>query len=309
MGEYHRSLVGAIDWGGSKIEVGLFDAAGEMVRRERQPSGFGAATTSLLSAAERLDRMARTVGHDLASLAGIGIAVPGMVDRSRGVLVFAPDHAVRDLDVRRLLQEHLGMELRVEIDNDVRAAARAEARLPASAGKDMLWLTVSSGVGGALVLGGAVREGANGLAGEIGHITVDPGGEQCGCGKRGCLQTVCAAPALVREAHRRGLAVTTAAEVASLCGAGDERAVRVLERATHHLAGVLAAVVTIVDVEVVTIGGGVGLGLDPSALQERIRRDVLERDQRRLIVQHTTLGPAASLVGAAGLVTIHEEAP
>ena len=309
MAEHDRSLVGAIDWGGSKIEVGLFDAAGDIMSRERQPSGFGAAETSLLSAAQHLDRMARSVGHDLASLTGIGIAMPGMVDRSRGVLVFAPDHAVRDLHVPGFLQERLGLELRIEIDNDVRAAARAEARMPATAGKDMLWLTVSSGVGGALVLGGTVREGANCLAGEIGHVTVDPGGEPCGCGKRGCLQTVCAAPALVREAHRCGLSVATAAELARLCRDGDELAVRVLERATHHLARVLTAVVTIVDVEIVTIGGGVGLGLDPSVIQERIRSDVVEHDHRRLIVQHTALGPAASLVGAAGLVSSYEDTP
>lgn len=302
MPEHPSSVVGAIDWGGSKIEVALVDTGGRIVGRRLVVAPGCDPDETLASAARALSALAEAHGLRLTDLRGVGVALPGMVDRPRGRLRFAPDHGIRDFDVRASLGRHLSPGARVDIDNDVRAAAHAEMRYGGRMRGDFLWVTVSSGIGGAVVLAGQVRDGVHGIAGEIGHVKVAGQRSACGCGGVGCLQTVAAAPALVRTARAAGLDVHTAADVGARAAGGDPVAAATIRAAETALADVLAGAITLLDLDLVVLGGGVSQSFDLRFMEEAVASSVVNPSGRRLSIERTALGLSASLLGAASLV-------
>jgi hypothetical protein len=179
----------------------------------------------------------------------------GIVDDECGVAVFSANLGWRDLPLRSLLAARTGLP--VGLGHDVRAGALAEAALGAARGvRDVLFVAVGAGVAGAALVDGRLLV-AGGFAGELGHLRVDPAGEPCGCGGRGCVETVASAAAIARRyAARTGRPVAGAAAVAARVRKGDPDAVAVWEEAVGALAEGLAAAVTLLAPRLVVVGRG-----------------------------------------------------
>lgn len=286
----------ALDVGGTVIKGGIVAPDGTFVHTERRPTGRDggpAAVTDRIvgfaadlrdTAADRYGRTARAAG----------VVVPGIVDAAEGVAVWSANLRWRDLPLRHLVSERL--DLPVAFDHDVRAGGLAEGRIGAAQGcANFLFLPLGTGVAGAFVVDGKPYAGAQGRAGEIGHIVVRPGGAPCGCGARGCLEAEMSGPAVARRyAEAVPGAHATAAEVVARVGAGDPVAARVWEDAVGVLADGLLIALALLDTELVVIGGG--LSRAGETLFAPLRAALTER----ATVQHVPHVVAAALGDDAG---------
>lgn len=225
----------------------------------------------------------------------IAVATTGLVDRGCLSAINPQTLAVPPgFPMEALLSERLGVTVRAI--NDAQAAAWGEFRFGAGRGMtSMVFLTVSTGVGGGLVLDGAVRTGPGGLAGHIGHVVAVPDGPLCGCGRRGCLEAVAAGPALAQAASRLFGRPTSTADLFGAM-AGNRDAADLVGDAAAAIARVLGNLKATLDLDLAVIGGGVGLA---SGFLPRIEAGVSrEPDRFRLPVVAAALGPDAGLIGA-----------
>jgi glucokinase len=207
--------------------------------------------------------------------------------------VFSANFGWRELPLRRLLEERTGLP--VAFGHDVRAGGLGEGALGAARGvRDFLFLALGTGIAGAAVLDGRPYAGG-GYAGEVGHVVVEPGGRRCGCGARGCLETVASARAI---AERYG-DEATAAQVAARCAGGEARACAVWSGAVAALADALAMYVSVLAPELIVVGGGLSEAGDQllrpldAALGERLTF------HRRPRLRRAALGDQAGRLGAA----------
>lgn len=249
-----------VDVGGTAVKAvawapGLDGQPREVLARWRWNTGaaegadaVGARVLEVVSSA--VERARDECGPVLA----VGVGVPGVVDENSGVAVFSENLGWRDWPVRDLVAERIGLP--TALGHDVRLGALAEARPPAPS--DLVFVTVGTGVGSALVLDGRVRVGRRWCAGEIGHLVVDPNGPDCACGKAGCVEAIGSAAAIERR-YRRAARVDVhvpAEEVIRRARSGDRTARRVWREAVDALAHGIAAAVAVVDPETVVVGGG-----------------------------------------------------
>jgi glucokinase len=264
------------------------------------------------------ERLLEAAGLTRAQLRGIGVGAPGPVDAERGIvhtLVNVPGW--REVPLARLLARRLRRPCRV--DNDVNLVALGEWRFGAGAGsRHLVCLTLGTGVGGGLVFDGRLYRGAGGAAGELGHMVMDPDGPRCGCGRRGCFETLVSAPAVVRlarEAMRRGhgplTALTRAAGgrltsqlVGRAARAGDARARRVWHTIGRRLGLGLANVVNLLNPDRIVIGGGVAKNwpLFAPRLKATLRAEAMEVSVRGVRVVRARFADQAGVLGAAVLV-------
>ncbi len=306
-------IYAGVDLGGTNFTTALGHADGGLVAEEKQP------TLAHQGPAAVLDRIADSIVR-LSSKAGgapsaVGIGIPGLVDAGRGETRFLPNLPTqwRDVPVGAILSARLRCP--VVILNDARAAALGEARFGHGRGaRTMILFTLGTGVGGGVVIDGVLRLGPLGAAGEIGHICVDPGGFRCGCGARGCLETVASGPALTAEGVRLVLS-GNATRLRDLCGGdisrispqmlgeaargGDAGAQAVLDRAGDLLGMAASAVVLALHPELIILGGGVAsLG---ELLIEPMRRSLLARVRMFPVdgvrIERSQLGERAGVYG------------
>jgi glucokinase len=198
------------------------------------------------------------------------VGAAGLVDVRRGVIVFSPNFAWRDVPLGDRVADRFGLP--VTVDNDATAAAWGEVRRGAARGAHhALLVTVGTGIGGGIVFEGAVMRGAHGLAGEIGHVVVEPGGPRCGCGNRGCWEQVASGQALERlgaaavlDGSAPVLAELSGADpgrvtgelVVRAAGQGDAGAAAIVRTVGLRLGEGIAGLVNVLDPEVVVVGGG-----------------------------------------------------
>jgi glucokinase len=200
----------------------------------------------------------------------IGVAIPGLVNRQTDRVI-----APRDLpptmveDLHGQLMRATG--LRVELENDANAAAYGEYKAGAGLGaRNMFYMMIGNGIGGAIILDGKLWTGASGFAGEVGHITIDTEGLECVCGNTGCLETLASAPSIVRRARERlhrdstsslsRLALNksfTAEDVAHQANEGDDFALMMIERTGKYIGTGVATVINLLNIERIVLGGGV----------------------------------------------------
>jgi glucokinase len=262
---YVRHAIG-LDVGGTKIAGGVIDADGHVIERLRpivSPANERDGTLAALSAAIA-DLRSR---HP--ALEAIGVGAAGMIDWPTGHIRWAPNNAYRDLPLRQLLQESTGLP--TVVDNDANTAAWAEARLGRNAAY-MAFLTVGTGIGGGLVLNGQLFRGKTGIGAEVGHLVIDPDGDQrCGCGNVGCLEALASGTALGRYGREEAISSPTGL-LAALAGGGehvtgetvlaaarqaDPTALALFQKVGHWLGVGIASLVNLYDFELIVIGGGV----------------------------------------------------
>jgi glucokinase len=311
-------LVAGVDLGGTKILARAVDATdpatGLAEVRVDTPRGAASIVEALAGVVTALDTELAAGGRPPVDVVGVGAA--GLVDRA-GVVRFAPNlPGVVDLDLPVALGQRVARP--VVADNDANCAARAEHHLGAAAGvTSAVLVTLGTGIGGALVLGGRVQRGHGGFAGEPGHMLVDPHGPPCPCGRRGCWERFASGSGLGRLA-RDAAAAGRADRLVALAG-GDPEAVRgehvtraaadgdaeasaVLAQFAWWVAVGVANLVDLVDPELVVIGGGLveagDVWLDP--VRTAYAGLVLAHDHRPPIgIVGARLGPDAGAVGAA----------
>ena len=249
-----------IDIGGTKTAAVAIGADGRLSDQVRMPTGFGAEAV-VATALRTVERMGEVAGLRTASFTSIGIGIPGAVDNATGRVEHAVNLGLEGLDLGRRLSDRLGIDVRVE--NDVKAAALgAHHLLGARAGAvdgtagvtSMAYLNLGTGLAAGVVLGGRLLRGGHGIAGEIGHIPIDPAGVLCGCGQRGCLETVASGLAIARTWPTAS--EHPARELFDAADAGDARAVAVREEFFAGVATAVRLLVLTVDVDTVVIGGG-----------------------------------------------------
>ena len=249
-----------------------------------------------------------------AGVAAVGVGLPGLVSPETGRVIISSDlpSAMRG-DLRAELRKATGLP--VTLDNDANAGAVGEYVAGAGRGsRNMFYVTIGTGIGGAIIIDGRLWRGASGFAGEFGHITIDPEGVDCSCGNVGCLETVASAPNIVRRTHERLMRDSTsslsrlglnkdftAADVAHEARNGDDFALLMIERTGRYIGTAVAAVINLLNIERVVLGGGVmdagELILEP-IIREARRRSFQPNFEATQIVA-ATLGPDAVPIGAA----------
>jgi predicted NBD/HSP70 family sugar kinase len=244
-----------LDIGGTKVLGVLLDGAGAVRGSVRVPTRLG--TDGVVGAAgEVVDRLCAGAGLAPADLAGVGAGVPGLVDPRSGEVTFAVnlDIAERGVALAPLLADRL-RGVRVTVENDLNVAALGAARVLGLDG-DLAFLGLGTGVAAGFLLGGQVRRGSRGGAGEIGHIPYDPSGPLCPCGQRGCLEMYASGAAIdAAWPSRNGRPAATSVFAAAAAGNADAVAVR--DAFADAVAAAVRLLVLTCDVEHVVLGGGV----------------------------------------------------
>jgi glucokinase len=327
-----RDLLAGVDVGGTKIAVVLADADLEPVARHVVPTGAGDATTAVDRIASALDDTLGEAGRTIDALLAIGVGVPGRVEPGDGTVTLAVNLGWHDLPLGPALAQRFGVA--VAIENDVRAAAAGlHARGMSGDGADLAYLGIGTGISAGVVLDGVLHRGSRGLAGEIGHVVVEPGGPRCACGLRGCFEAVASgrgigelAEAAIARGETTSLAAhrpATALDVYREAVAGDTVARRIVETAGRYVARAIHELVMTYDVRRVVLGGGVThaghVFLDPvtRALDElragsELAREALPADVVHLLPPDADAGSWGGVIlarSAAGRVAASAAVP
>lgn len=309
-----------IDIGGTKIAGGLVSDAGELLaeRREATPAGDPAAIVDVV--VEMVQQL--SAGEQVCA---VGVAAAGFIDLDQSMVHYAPNINWRNEPFRERLAERIPLD--ITIDNDANAAGWAEFRFGAGRDvADMTMLTIGTGVGGAIVSGGALFRGGFGAGAELGHLRVVPGGVPCGCGARGCIEQYGSGRALLRMAGEiadaggigLGLAMARSAsgelsgdDVAGLIVAGDAGALQALRELGGWLGQACASLSAVLDPQLFVFGGGVAVAGD--LLLDPVREAFLAHLPARGYHPEPVFAIAelvgdAGVVGAADLARLHHGA-
>ncbi len=250
-----------LDIGGTKTAALVVNANGRTLAEVTQPTDVTGPDRLVAGVVATVNRALNAAGVTGAELTGIGVGIPGQVDPESGTVRLAVNLNLREpFPLRDALQKALGAP--VALENDVRAAAWGAynwARVTEPL-NSLAYLSIGTGIAAGLVLDGRLYRGRRGMAGEVGHIPIDPAGPRCACGSYGCLEAFAAGPAIA--AYAAGVVPADgepldAARVYELAGAGEPAAARVVARAASYLARGVYLLVMSYDVDKVVLGGGV----------------------------------------------------
>jgi glucokinase len=301
-----------VDLGGTNLRIAAVDEQGRLMEKVTLGTKTVLGRDHVLNDMCEAIRRAADKYKGNATLLGVGIGVPGIIDIETGMVRESPNLAGwSDYPVRSEIEKRLAAP--VILENDANVAALGEKWL--GAGRhvgDMAMLTLGTGVGGGLVLGGKIWHGMTGMAGEFGHMTVEPEGQQCGCGNRGCLEQYASATAVTRMAreaiatgHAPGLAKAassdlefSAQEIYNLAIQGDEQARRIFRRVGRALGIAIATMINGLNLEMYVVGGGV------SSAWESFSPAIFEELRQRSMVYAATAAadPLNATAGASGQV-------
>jgi glucokinase len=302
-----------VDLGGTKLLAGAVGPDLSVHHRALRPA-LGLDQAGLVeSCVQAVQEAAEAVGGDVS---GVGFGIPCLIDQRTGTAVMAVNLPLQDIPFRDVMVERLGLP--VTVDNDANCAAFAEARAGAGQGaSELVMLTLGTGIGGGLVLGGELYRGALGAAAELGHMVIDLDGPPCQgyCPNRGCLESLASGSALVREASLavagrpdtplgqalEGGQPLTGPLITELAHDGDPVARDVIALIGRRLGVGIANFVNVLNPEVVVIGGGViaaGEMLLAPAREEMLRR-ALSPSREFVRVEAAAFGAESGMIGAA----------
>jgi glucokinase len=285
-----------VDVGGTKIVVGLVERDGTIARLERRPTPVESAAMFLAGLAEAVEALRDE------SVGAVGIGIPSAIDQRSGTAVFSANIPLDGLDMRSWAAETFGLP--TAIDNDANCAALAEWRAGAGRGTtDMVMVTLGTGIGGGLILGGKLYRGWIGAGAELGHMVVDGDGPLCqgACTGRGHLEGLASGRAVEAAAVRLLGPGAGTPELVAAARQGDARAREAIAVAGRWLGAGVASLVNLLNPELVVIGGGFGeafdLLIDP--VREVVARDALSPARDVVRILPAELGPDAGVIGAA----------
>ena len=313
----------AFDIGGTDIKAALFDGSGRMLGLTRSPTPLrGAETSTALLDLVQSRARALALAHPAIRPEAAGLVAPGIIDDERGIGVHSANLNWSNVPFRMLAEARLGLP--VSFSHDVRAAGEAELSLSASQkDRTVVVIVIGTGIAAALFIDGRAHV-SGGYAGELGHSIIDPRGERCVCGARGCLETIASAGAIARRYEQQtnhgafphdgtGGGTGGARLVLARAAEGDPVAVRIWSEALDALALAIAQLTAVFAPDSVVIGGGLAQAGDTLFLPLRQRVDALLSFHRRPRIRPALLGENAGLLGAAlnarSLLTSNPAAP
>jgi predicted NBD/HSP70 family sugar kinase len=304
-------VVAGVDVGATHVVVGLADLSGEVLDRVSAPLDVAEGPEVVLSWVCRNIRLLLDRQESPQLLAAIGIGLPGPVQHATGRPINPPIMPGWDrYDVPgRVQQEH---EVPVLIDNDVNIMALGERRAVFPDVHDLVFVKVATGIGAGLISGGELQRGAQGTAGDLGHVRVARAEDVlCRCGNTGCLEAVAAGPALAAALTEAGTPASTPQDVVDLVRAGDVAAIQVVRQAGRDLGDVLATLVNLTNPAVVVIGGrmaGAGEHL-LAGIREVVYRRSMPLATEHLSIVPSSVGGNAALDGALAMAVDHVLSP
>ncbi|MDI6731846.1 MAG: ROK family protein [Candidatus Margulisbacteria bacterium] len=288
-------MIIGIDLGGTKIAGILTSPSGNIIMDVQIPTEARKGKQQVLKNIIKAIHM--LINSRKASIRAIGIGAPGPILYENGIVIDAPNlPGWKRVNLKQILEKKFLVP--VFVDNDANCAALAEARF--GAGKNarhFIYLTVSTGVGGGIIIDRKLYRGITGSAGEFGHMLVDPNGPLCGCGKHGCLEAIASGSALRKRTGLDALALELAARQ------GDKEAKKAISEMAHFIAIGVANLVNIFNPELVVIGGGLSnmreLLLTP--IKDEYKKYALALPARSVKIVRAKLGSKAGVLGAAAL--------
>ncbi|MCU0500278.1 MAG: ROK family protein [Anaerolineae bacterium] len=313
------SYILAVDLGGTQIRAALCDPSGQVFKRAARSTKAQEGLEAVLA---RINLTIEEAAEGIAkeSIAGIGIGAPGPLDPMTGTILAAPNlPGWINVPLRNLVSARFGV--RTFLGNDANLAGLAEAIYGAARGvSDVVYLTVSTGIGSGIIVNGRLLLGARGLAAEAGHTIIDPNGPQCSCGNNGCIESFAAGPAITRDVVAR-LKAGKSSKLTKLCGgdlskvdtrlindaaqAGDKLAVNAFQRAGSYLGLGIVNLLHMFNPRMVVLGGSVTkagpLLFDP--MWEMIRARAMPPYLEGLAIVPAALSDDVGLLGALALAT------
>ena len=299
-----------VDFGHTHVRVAVADLSSTLLAERSAPIEVDTdADGALELATELVERVLEDAGVVRERVVGAGMGVPGPFDRRRQVInssTILPGWVGRDPAAE--LESRIGFH--VEVDNDANLGALGEHRFGAGRGmSDAVYVKLATGIGSGLILRGALHRGATGIAGELGHVQVQPDGVVCNCGGRGCLQTVASVPTLLgaaRAAHGPDLTLQGLVE---LVERGDFGVRRIVGEAGRAVGRVLSDLCNLVNPEAIIVGGDLSAAGEPllAGIREAIDRHALPGAAEAVDVRAATLGERAEVLGALALVIADTE--
>jgi glucokinase len=315
-------LIG-IDIGGTKLAVVITDRSGTILHKERRPTVASRGPKDIV--AELCDMTRTVMNHESAtqeSVAGIGVSCGGPLDTSTGIVYSPPNLPGWDaVPLKSLIEEELSLSCHVE--NDANAGALAEWYFGAGRGfTNVVYMTMSTGIGGGLILDEKLYRGTGDTAGEVGHMTIVPNGPPCGCGKSGCLEALCSGPSIARRARealadagQRGpslmlhganndLAAVTSEIVMDAARDGDELALKIVDETARYMAIGLGNIINILNPQIVIVGTilvkASDLLLEP--IREYIRAETWDRVYDMVRIVPAELGDSVGDLAAIAVM-------
>ncbi len=265
-------LVLAVDLGGSKILTAVVNAKGEMLSSDRRTTPAAKGPDVVIQAIlDSIKRAISQAGITAAQLAAICIGAPGLSNPETGVIFTSPHlPGWKDVPLKTIVEEETG--IKTLLVNDANAAALGEMYFGAAKGaRNFIYITISTGIGGGIVIDGKIYAGSLGTAGEIGHMTIDTDGPRCNCGNTGCWETLASGTALAREAKKRisdgaktaileyadgDVNKVNAETVHKAAQQGDTLAKELIARTSYYIGVGLTNLINIFNPELIIIGGG-----------------------------------------------------
>jgi glucokinase len=305
-----------VDLGGTTIKVGICNPQGELIHKYEGPTGTEGGPDQVIdNIANYVRKLVADSSYEWEQVAGIGAGIAGFMDFTEGIVKLSPNlKGWLNVPVKKSLEEKLGKV--VTINNDANVAALGEVWSGAGTGlSNVVCYTLGTGVGGGIIINGKIYQGHNGMAGELGHMSVVPDLEaiKCGCGQMGCLETVSSATGIIRmakDAVERGdrtdlslIEEITAKDVFDAARNEDEVAVRIVNRAAFYLGKSMATIAVVVNPQRFILGGGVSRAGDIlfNPIRENFKKYTPEAAQDGVEIIPAILGNDAGVVGAAGL--------
>ncbi len=316
-----EELIVGVDLGGTQIRAALADRKGRILQRRSTKTLAEEGPEAVLG---RIKRAIREVLPPDERVGAIGIVAPGPLDPWEGVILWAPNlPGWKDVPLKRILEEEFGLP--TYVGNDANLAALAEQRFGAGRGvKDLIYITVSTGIGGGIIVDNRLLLGSQGFAAEVGHQTLEAHGPRCNCGNIGCLEALAAGPAIARHAVELieggaesliadlvngDLSKVTAKEVNEAAQRGDRVAVEVFRRAGFYIGVGIVNLLYLFNPRMIIIGGSVAKAGDLlfEPIRETVNSRISEIYREGLSIVPAALGDDVGLMGALALILWQEE--
>lgn len=294
-----KQVVFACDIGGSKLLCGFVDEDGSIIDTEKVLLTPDVTIEVIETHLQYMYTVLCQRNSEYQPIA-CGMTIPGLADTENGIWQYACFSGISDYPIVARMEDML--HLPIFIENDVNACALAEKRYGGCRDcKDYLWVTVSNGVGGGLVLNGNIYRGAFGGAGEIGHIVVEKNGPLCPCGHKGCLEAVAAGPAIAGRYKEMTGKSLSAAKIADLARDGDKNALYVMRKTGEYIGKGLGKAASLLNLERYVLGGGVMQSFDlmESDIRRGFEEEAFETPNQEAKIVTTSLHYEAGLLGAA----------
>ena len=292
---YTMPMIIGVDLGGTKIAAALAYSTGKVITDLTLPTEAAKGKKQVLA---NLKKAIYTLAQgNKAKITCIGVGVPGPILYDKGIVIEPPNlPGWKRVNLKKILQDEF--KVPVHIDNDANCAALAEARFGAGKkARHFIYMTISTGIGGGIIIDRKLYRGMIGAAGEFGHMIIDSKGFTCGCGNVGCLEALGSGTAIKKRSGMDAIAVELSARQ------GDKKAIAVIEETAHYLAIGIANLVNIFNPELVIVGGGVSkmreLLLDP--IRKEFKKYALTLTAKNVKIVRAKLGSESGMLGAVAL--------